>query len=98
MTFEGLTDWKVHDTVEAAYRFGRRIFLYKTGLILALRIASQLAYMVLIPLFIFGGLGLLADRQFGSLPKLLLVGIGIAFAATIYWINRRFREVAKVKD
>lgn len=56
----------------------------------ALQFVSRLAYMVIIPLFLFGGLGLAADRHFHTLPLFLLIGVGVAFGLTMYWIFRRF--------
>jgi F0F1-type ATP synthase assembly protein I len=69
--------------------------LIKKSLFLALQIASQLAYMVMIPLVIFGGLGLLADRQFGTLPFYLLIGIAVSFIITILWIYKHFRQISQ---
>ncbi len=61
--------------------------------LVAIQIASHLAYMVVLPLFVFGGLGLLADRQFNSLPQYLLIGIGVAFGVTTWWMIARFKDI-----
>lgn len=65
------------------------------GLILALRIAGHLAYMVVIPLFLFGGIGLLADRRWHTLPLYLLVGIGLALVVTLYWVKKQLTNLIK---
>lgn len=64
------------------------------GLYLAIQIAFHLAYMVIIPLFVFGGLGLWLDRAKGTLPLFLFIGIGLALIATLTWIMKQFRQIA----
>lgn len=67
--------------------------MWQKSLLLTIRLAGHLAYMVVLPLFFFGGAGLLLDRQFDSIPKFLLIGIGIAFILTMYWIKARLHEI-----
>jgi hypothetical protein len=67
----------------------------KNSLYIVLTITGHLAYMVVIPLLIFGGIGLFLDRRFETLPLFLLVGIGIAFGTTFYWMATRLRQVIK---
>lgn len=68
---------------------------WQKSLLLTFQFAGHLAYMVLLPLFIFGGLGLLIDRQLATVPTFLFVGIGIAFITTIYWMKTRLHEIIK---
>lgn len=65
----------------------------KRAIFLALQLASHLAYMILLPLFIFGGGGLLLDRKLHTLPTYLLVGVVIAFLITLYWMRQKLREI-----
>lgn len=60
---------------------------------MALTVAAHVAYMVLIPLVVLGGLGLLADREFHTLPRLLLVGLAVAFSLTVYWLVKMLRPI-----
>lgn len=62
-------------------------------LLITLQIASHLAYMVIIPLAILGGLGLWLDRQFDTLPIFLLIGIALAFTSTMLWMSKRLRPI-----
>ncbi len=64
-------------------------------LALALAIAGHLAYMVVVPLLVLGGLGLWADRSFDTLPRYLFVGIVLAFVTTIYWLSQRLAAITK---
>lgn len=70
----------------------------KKGLLLTFQIAGHLAYMVLVPLFLFGGLGLILDRSMNTTPLSLLIGIGLAFASTVYWIKKRLIDVIKAAE
>jgi F0F1-type ATP synthase assembly protein I len=70
--------------------------LIKKSLLLALQIAAHLAYMVVIPLFILGGIGLLVDRHYQTTPLYLFVGIILSMIATFYWISKRLRQVIKL--
>lgn len=63
------------------------------SLLLTVQVAAHLAYMVVIPLAIFGGLGLYLDRRLETLPLYLLIGIGIAFAVTLVWMRQRLRAI-----
>lgn len=65
----------------------------KKSLLLAIQLASHLAYMILIPLFVFGGTGLLADRYFTTTPRYLFIGLAIGFVVTTYWINKQLRNI-----
>ncbi len=66
---------------------------FQKSLLLTVQLAGHLAYMVLIPIVIFGGLGLIADRRFGTTPLYILIGIGAAFVSTLYWMKVRLREI-----
>lgn len=68
----------------------------RNPLFMAVYIGTHLAYMVLVPLFIFGGLGLYFDHQADTLPRYLLIGIALAFACTIFWMSKRFREIIEL--
>jgi hypothetical protein len=65
----------------------------KRSLLLTLQVAGHLAYMVLIPIVLLGGSGLWLDRQLGTLPQYLLIGIAAAFVVTIYWLNVQLRRI-----
>lgn len=65
----------------------------KPSVLIALSIASRLAIMVVLPLLVLGGGGLLLDRSAGTLPRYLFIGIGVAFAVTIYWMSKQFKHV-----
>ena len=69
--------------------------MVKKSLLLAIQLAFHLDYMALIPLILFGGLGLVLDRQEHTLPRFLLIGITLAFVTTMYWIATRLREIIK---
>jgi hypothetical protein len=66
-----------------------------TGLYLAIQVAFHLAYMVVIPLFLFGGLGLWLDKTNGTTPFFLFIGIGIALAATLIWITKQLKKITE---
>jgi F0F1-type ATP synthase assembly protein I len=68
------------------------------SLLYALQLASHLAYMVVIPLLIFGGLGLALDQRYGTIPSFLLVGIGLAFVSTVFWIKRSIKEIVEAMN
>lgn len=65
---------------------------------MALQIGSHLAYMILIPILLWGSLGLFIDRQLGTLPGYLLISIGLALSTTIYWIAKRLRTIIELKS
>lgn len=67
--------------------------IIQKSFLLAWQVASQLAYMVIIPIFIFGGIGLWLDFNYKSSPICLLVGIGIALAVTLFWIIKKFKQI-----
>lgn len=67
--------------------------MYKQAFFLTLQIATHLAYMVVLPIFVFGGLGLWLDRQLGTLPQYLLIGIGVAFVVTTLWLVKRLKNI-----
>lgn len=65
----------------------------KESVLQALAIASHLAYMVLLPLVVFGGAGLVADRYFNTLPVLLFTGVAIGLISTFLWIKNRLVRI-----
>lgn len=72
--------------------------MVKDSLLLTLQVASHLAYMVVLPLLLFGGGGLLLDRTLQTLPTFLFVGIGTSFAVTVIWIKTRLVRIIKQKS
>lgn len=72
--------------------------MFKRPLLLALEIASHLAYMIIVPLLLLGGLGLLLDRRFGTLPLYLLAGVVIALIITLFWIKKRLLNIIKASS
>jgi cyanate permease len=65
----------------------------KQSLLLALQVASHLAYMVLVPLLVFGGAGLWLDQRQATTPLYLLLGVGIAFILTMLWIKKQSKRI-----
>ena len=93
MTFKGLTFYLCYATVNTEQESTPVNTNVKESLFFVLAIAGHLAYMVLIPLFVFGGLGLAADRTLGTLPLCLLIGIGLALITTLYWMATRLKRI-----
>lgn len=57
-----------------------------------LRIGRELAdttWRILVPVVVFAGTGLFADRSIGSAPWLTLAGMAIGFAAAAFLIKRQ---------
>jgi ATP synthase protein I len=52
-----------------------------------------LGFAFILILGIFTVLGFLADRLFGTLPLFLLVGVGIGFAAALYYVFRSLGDL-----
>lgn len=46
---------------------------------------------------ITGGIGYFLDRQFGTYPKLLIIGLFLGYPATIFVLRRKLKEIAENK-
>ena len=58
-------------------------------------LASQLAFIIALPLFIFGLVGKWLDNELGTKPWITLGGVLIAIAATTAWLTFRFKAMLK---
>lgn len=67
----------------------------KQALQYTLALSMHVAYMVIIPIFVFGGGGLWLDKHFNTSPLYLIIGLVIAFATTIYWMVRQLKVIIR---
>jgi len=56
-------------------------------------LASELGFIIALPLLAFALLGKWLDSRFGSSPWLTLAGILFAIVITTVWLTRRFKEL-----
>lgn len=61
----------------------------------ALSLAWQLGYLIAIPIGGFLGLGLLADKFWGTQPLFLIVGLGTGIITTIYEVYHLLAPLIK---
>lgn len=57
----------------------------------ALALASELGYVIAVPLVLLAAGGRFADRRFGTSPVLLFVGVLLAIVISSTWIARKVR-------
>lgn len=60
---------------------------------LALNLATELGYLIAIPLVIFALIGRLLDKKFHTSPWLLLTGILISLAISSFLIYKKTAEI-----
>jgi LPXTG-motif cell wall-anchored protein len=58
-------------------------------------LASEMGFIIALPLLVFTLLGKKLDLRFGTTPWLTLAGIVLAISSTTLWLTRRFRELIK---
>lgn len=58
-------------------------------------LASELGFIIALPLVAFGFLGKWLDAKWGTEPWLTIIGILLAIVATTVWLTRRFKELIK---
>lgn len=56
-------------------------------------IAFELGFIIALPLLALSQLGKYLDRQWGTDPWMMVVGLALASALTIVWMVRRFRHL-----
>ncbi|HEV8601273.1 MAG TPA: AtpZ/AtpI family protein [Patescibacteria group bacterium] len=56
-------------------------------------LASELGFIIALPLLAFAVIGKWLDGKFGTTPWLTLVGILSAIVITTIWLTRRFKEL-----
>ncbi|MBI5135287.1 AtpZ/AtpI family protein [Candidatus Uhrbacteria bacterium] len=61
----------------------------------ALGLAWDLGYVIAIPLVALALLGRWLDKQWGSSPLMLLVGVAAAFVITSIWLAMKMKEITK---
>ncbi len=62
-------------------------------LLLAVRLAWSLGYIIAIPAVLFGFGGAYLDRMLGTSPWLLLLGLGLAMGLSALGTYRRLKEI-----
>ena len=62
---------------------------------LALDIAWELGYIIVIPIVILGAGGAYADKKFGTSPLFILIGIVVAFILTSLAAYRKISIITK---
>ncbi len=67
----------------------------KSAMWLALDVAWELGYIIVIPIVIMGAGGAYADKKFGTSPLFLLIGILIAFIITSIAAYRKISIITK---
>ncbi len=67
----------------------------KSAMWLALDIAWELGYIIVIPIVILGVGGAYADKKFGTSPLFILIGIVVAFILTSLAAYRKISIITK---
>lgn len=67
----------------------------KSAMWLALDIAWELGYIVVIPIVALGFAGAYADKKFGTSPLFLFIGIIIAFTITSVAAFRKIKAITQ---
>jgi F0F1-type ATP synthase assembly protein I len=62
-------------------------------LLLAVRLAWSLGYIIAIPAVLFGFGGAYLDRMLGTSPWLLLLGLALAMGISTVGVYRRLKEI-----
>lgn len=62
---------------------------------LALDVAWELGYIVVIPIVVLGAGGAYADKKFGTSPLFLFIGIIIAFTVTSIAAYRKIKVITQ---
>lgn len=71
----------------------------QSALMLALGVASELGFLIAIPVVVLGFGGAYADKSFGTSPLFLLAGIGLSLLISGVGIYRKLdRIVAKMNQ
>jgi len=61
----------------------------------AVNLASELGFIIAIPIVALGLLGKYLDARWGTHPYLKLAGLVLAIVSSSYWLYHRFSEVFK---
>ena len=64
-----------------------------TDLLLAVRLAWSLGYIIAIPAVLFGFGGAYLDRTLGTSPWFLLLGLALAMGISVIGVYRRLKEI-----
>ncbi|MBI3332162.1 AtpZ/AtpI family protein [Candidatus Peregrinibacteria bacterium] len=64
-------------------------------LLLALRLAWAMGYIIAIPAVVLGFGGAYLDRVLGTSPLFIFIGFGIATTVSFLGIKRRIQEIEK---
>ncbi|MEK7591111.1 MAG: AtpZ/AtpI family protein [Patescibacteria group bacterium] len=67
-------------------------------LLLALRLAWSLGYIIAIPAVLFGFSGAYIDKHVGTSPLFLLLGFAIAVSLSSVGIRRKLREITSAQE
>ncbi len=59
----------------------------------ALTLASELGYMIALPLVVFALVGRVIDQRLGTSPFALIAGLILALVATTFWIVKKINEL-----
>lgn len=65
----------------------------RSAMWLALDVAYQLGYLIALPIVILGFGGAYADKQFGTSPIFLLIGIVLSFIITTVGAFRKIKDI-----
>ncbi len=65
----------------------------RSALWLALKIAYELGYLIALPIVILGFAGAYADKQFGTSPTFILIGITLSFIITSIGAYRKIKDI-----
>lgn len=67
----------------------------QSALMMALNIAYELGYIIVLPIVILGVGGAYADKKFGTSPLFLLIGIVLSFILTSIAAYRKISDITK---
>lgn len=65
------------------------------GLLLSLRFAWNLGYLIAIPVVVFGFGGALADKKLGTSPLFVITGFVLAALLSGVGVYRRIKEITE---
>jgi hypothetical protein len=60
-----------------------------------INLASELGFIIALPIVVFALAGKWADHKFGTYPWLTLAGIVIAITSTTLWMTKRLKQYIK---
>ena len=63
------------------------------GLMLSLRLAWNLGFIIAIPVVVFGFGGAYLDKHFGTTPIFVITGFALAIVLTVIGVYRKVKEI-----